>query len=103
LVQVVDNLTDLTGVVLARSPHPTLPGWDVVRLSVERATPVTGKADLLSRHVGSELDVAVRRELLGTAGPSSRLSCRSKFTFDGALCEPHPAPGAFRIASSDSP
>jgi hypothetical protein len=97
MVAPVENLTRLEGTVKARRAHPGLDGWDLVTLAVERAEPVSGQADLLSRHAGSELELAVPRALLGAAGPGAQLSTRAKFTPDGARAEAHPDPGAFSV------
>jgi len=98
VVAPVDNLTQLAGEVLAVEPHPSLAGYAVVRLAVRSAEPVEGRADLLSRRAGQELDVAVPSALLSPAAPGSRLACRARLTARGVLCEPHPPPGAFTLA-----
>ena len=56
--------------------------------------------DLLLRHAGGELDVAVRSELLRDAAPTpgALIDLRAKMTQDGALAEPHPEPGDFAIS-----
>jgi hypothetical protein len=68
-----------------------------VRLELERAGAVPGKANLLESQQGAAIDVSVRRELLGNAAPGARLRCRAKRTPDGAMCEAHPAPSDFEI------
>lgn len=97
MVQVVDNLTHISGRIASRSQHPALAGYDVISLVVERAEPVCGRADLLSSHVGKELGVAVRRDLLGDAKAGDQLRCRAKRIPDGAMCEPHPEATDFAI------
>ncbi len=92
-MQAVENLTRLSGRLLAREPHPDRPGWDSVLVHVEDAAPVPGRADLLSRHKGEDLPVAFRRELLADAGPGARLTFRARFTAAGVLAEPHPDEG----------
>ena len=96
-MQVIDNLTTISGRVLARSAHPTLHDYDLLDLALEQAEPVPGRADLLSAQVGTEIGLTVRRELLGEAQPGSQLRCRAKRTPDGAMCEPHPEPGDFAV------
>jgi len=98
MVQMIENLTHIEGQIVARRPHPSLAGYDVVRVRVEGARSVQGKADLLSAHVGTEVDVVVRRELLGNAQPGARLRCRAKRTADGAMCEPYPETSDFSVA-----
>ena len=97
-MQVVENLTELTGRVLALRPHPSLDGFDVVTLRAEQARAVPGYADLLSARVPGELEVLVRRELLDGAGAGALLSCRAALTSRGeVMAEPHPAPGDFSV------
>jgi hypothetical protein len=96
------NLTTVTGTVLARRPHDTLPDWDVVTLAVDDVADVPGLRDLVGpnlrkagvpgRDTTPRLDVAVRRELLGDAAPGWLLRCRVRLTPNGAMAEPHPAP-----------
>lgn len=70
----------------------------MVTLALDRAEAVPGKANLLQPLLGSTVEVAVRRALLGDAGPGARLRCRAKRTPDGAMCEPHPEPSDFEIS-----
>jgi hypothetical protein len=97
VVQAVENLTRLSGRVVARAPHPRRNGWDAVVVHVDDAGPVPGKADLLSRHRGADLPVALGRELLAGAGPGDRLTFRARFGPDGATAEPHPDEGDLRV------
>jgi hypothetical protein len=90
MVQMVENLTRISGTVIARRPHDTLNDYDIVTVQLDGAEPVPGKADLLSSHLGSTIDVSVRRVLLSNATPGMHLRCRAKRTPDGAMCEPHP-------------
>ena len=95
--QVIENLTQLVGTIVARQPHPRLADYDLVTLDVERAEPVDGKANLLEAAAGSRLEVAIRSALLGAAAAGVRLHLRAKRTLDGAMAEPHPESGNFRI------
>ena len=97
MVQAIDNLTTLGGTLLRREPHPTLTGYELATLQVERSEPVPGKADLLGHQVGSVLHIAVRTELLGAAQPEARLRLRAKMTASGAMAERDPAPGDFSV------
>jgi hypothetical protein len=104
------NLTVLSGTILERRPHQTMPDWDVVVLAVDATSPVPGMRDLVgpnlartaggagSRESPPEAVVAVRRELLGEAAPGWHLTCRVKLTPGGPLAEPHPAEADFRLA-----
>ena len=97
MVQVVDNLTQLSGRMLTRQPHPQRADWDTVVVHIDDARAVEGKADLLSRHTGEDLPVAFRRDLLGESGPGVRLTFRARFTAGGVLAEPHPGPAELRF------
>jgi hypothetical protein len=102
-MQVIENLTRLKGRIMRRAPHPARAGYELLTLQVNVATPVQGKEDLLGRHVGGQLDVAVRSELLqhAAAVPGALVDLRAKMTPDGALAEPHPEPGNF-VVSADA-
>jgi hypothetical protein len=93
VVQGVENLTRLTGRLLAREPDPRRADWDVVVVRVAAADPVAGKADLLSGRVGEDLAVGFRRALLAGAQPGARLAFRARLVPDGALAEPYPDDG----------
>src|SRR5262245_39772940 len=95
--QSIDNLTRIDGHILTREPHPSLGDYDLLNVRVDSAAPVDGRADLLSSKVGQTLDLSVRRELLGSAVAGNAIHCRAKRTPDGAMCEPHPEAGDFRI------
>jgi hypothetical protein len=110
VVSAAPNLTRVTGTVLARRPHPTLPDRDTVLLAVERTQRVDGLRDLVGPVLARarpgedgrrELEVVVRRQLLGDAGPGWRLTCRVRFTPNGLLAEPHPAPDAFALQEQE--
>lgn len=97
-MQVIDNLTRLRGQVQGCAPDPARAGYRLLALRVDAAEPVAGRADLLGRHVGGVLDVAVRDELLnGRECIGARIDLRAKMTPGGALAEPHPAPGDFNF------
>src|SRR4051794_26582187 len=97
MVQAIDNLSRISGKILSRRPHPTLEGYDIVDLELQRSEAVEGKADLLVWQLGQKVELAVPRKLLGAAGPDARLECRAKRTPAGAMCEAHPKPGDFEI------
>ncbi len=104
-MQVLENLTCLRGQILQRVPHPSRSGYDLLTLHVNDTQPVDGKADLLGRHRGQTLEVAVRSELLQDAkgGAGAHVDLRAKMTPDGALAEPHPEPGNFSITAGPDP
>ena len=97
MVQVIDNLTALGGTVVERLPHPQLQDYDLLSLQVQSADAVPGRADMLGRHLGQVLAVAVPRSLLGGAARGASLRLRAKMTPNGAMAEPHPAPGDFSV------
>ena len=97
MVQAVENLTRLSGRLVAREPDPRRAGWDAVVVHVTAAAPVEGKADLLSGRVGEDLTVAFRRELLAAAAPGARLDFRAHALPGGALAEPWPDEGDLRV------
>ena len=106
MVSAAPNLTQVTGTIVARAPHPTLADRDVVVLAVDGTQEVPGMRDLVGPAVSRaepgddgrpEVEVAVRRELLGDAAPGWRLTCRVRFTPNGLLAEPHPRVDAFAV------
>ena len=99
-MQMIENLTRITGKIVSRAPHPTLTDFDVVKLYLKKAEPVEGRADLLSAHTNQEISVAVRRDLLGDVHAGAELQCRAKRIPEGAMCEPHPEPGNFSVNPS---
>jgi hypothetical protein len=97
MVQGIDNLTLIDGQIMTRSPHPELTDYDLLQVRIDAAAPVEGRADLLSQFVGQVLGFSARRELLGSASDGDRIHCRARRTPAGAMCEPHPEAGDFRI------
>ena len=98
MVQVIENLTQLVGTVVACQPHPELDRYDLVTLDIERAEPVEGKPNLLAVQPGSRIEVTIRHALMGAAAAGAHLQFRAKRTLNGVMCEPHPDAGDFRIA-----
>jgi len=106
VVSAAPNLTQVTGTVVSRSPHPALAGQDVVVLAVDGTQDVPGLLDLVGPAVARaearddgrrEIEIAVPRELLGDAGPGWHLMCRVRFTPNGLMAEPQPAQDAFSL------
>ncbi|WP_246212238.1 hypothetical protein [Streptomyces abyssomicinicus] len=90
----IENRTALTVRLLSREVHPRLAGWDRVVTRVLAAGPVPGFADLLSRHVGERLELAVRGELLADARPGDTIRLRARVTGPGqVVAESGPEPG----------
>ena len=106
MVAAAPNLTRVTGTIVARRPHSTLADRDVVVLAVDGTLEVPGMRDLVGPAVARaelgddgrpEVELAVRRELLGDAAAGWRLTCRVRFTPNGLLAEPYPAVEAFAV------
>jgi len=107
------NLTVVSGRVLGRRPHGTLPDWDAVTLAVDGTAPVPGLPDLIGPNLvrttsaagadpePPELVIAVRRDLLGDAAPGSHLTLRVRHTPNGPMAEQHPATGDLVVAPGD--
>ncbi|BFV55823.1 hypothetical protein KCMC57_up09270 [Kitasatospora sp. CMC57] len=97
VVAPVENLTALRVRLLAATPHPRLPGWEAATVEVLSATPVPGRADLLSQRVGESLDLAVRQEQLAGLPTGSVLRLRARLAVGEVLAEQAPAPGDFGV------
>jgi hypothetical protein len=97
MVQAVENLTQIVGTVMDRLPHPTLADYDLVAVRIERFQDVEGKANMLTVQPGESINVTIRRALLPDGSIGRRIHFRAKRTPDGAMSEPFPAPGDFRI------
>ena len=100
MVEAVENLTCVEGVVRACRRHPSLPDRTLVTLAVLHAEPVAGKADLMPDVAGRDLDVAVPSALLGKVKDGARLRCRVKRTPAGVMCEARPAAGDFKLTAA---
>ncbi len=86
MVQVVENRTDLEGVVLSRATDRERAGYDIVDIEVRRATPVNGYADLLSSRVDGHLALTVKRDLLpGGQLKGSAIRCRAFLAGPGVV------------------
>ncbi|MEU9095421.1 hypothetical protein ACIOEW_21055 [Streptomyces sp. NPDC087901] len=94
MVQVIENRTALKVRLLSKEAHPRLAGWDQVGVQVLDARAIPGFTDLLSRHVGQRLEVAVRTELLADAEPGDTIRMRARVTGPGQVAaESRPEPG----------
>lgn len=93
MVQVIENRTDIEGVVASRSPDPDRPEYDLVGVDVRTATAVDGYADVLSTHAGGRLDVSVPRALLtDDAGEGTSIRVRARLAGPGiVLADADPA------------
>jgi hypothetical protein len=108
------NLTVVSGRVLGRRPHDTLPDWDAVTLAVDSTAPVPGLRDLVGPNLARtpaapgaeseppELVIAVRRDLLGDAAPGWHVTVRVKHTPNGPMAEQRPASGDLVITPSSA-
>lgn len=96
MVAPVDNLSRLEGVLLGRRAHPTLVGYEFVRVDVHATGPVDARADLLGSREGSELEVTVPAALVGAATEGDHVVCRARLTPRGVVVAAHPPAHAFR-------
>ena len=85
MVQVVPNTTDLEGVVTSHAPHPQLPGFDLLVVQIERATPVPGVADLLSQRLGAPLDILAPRDHVPPGISGQRIRFRAQLAGPGVV------------------
>lgn len=107
------NLTVVSGTILARRPSDTLADWDVLSLAVDTTSPVAGLRDLVGPNIARTatrrgddddendrvvIEISVRRELLGGAGPGWQIRLRARLTPDGPMAEPHPAGGDLAVS-----
>jgi hypothetical protein len=97
VVAPVDNLSRLEGVLRGRRPHPTLAGYELVRLEVQATGPVDGRAHLLTSRQGSAVELAVPSRLLGEAATGDHVVCRARLTGRGLVVAAQPAADAFRV------
>ncbi|MCP3818147.1 hypothetical protein NLX86_08475 [Streptomyces sp. A3M-1-3] len=95
MVQAIENLTALTTRLITTGPHPRLEGWDRAVVDVLDAHPVTGYADLLSRYVGSHLELAVPSRLMAGLAPGTTIRLRARLATGEAMAEKRPPHGAF--------
>lgn len=103
MVAAAPNLTRLQGTVVARRRSAGLDDWDDVEVRLDAVQPVPGVRTLVRARPGDVVIVAVPRSLLGVAGGGAELDCRVALTPRGLRCEPHPAPGRFRLSSMPGP
>lgn len=97
MVQATENLTALTIRLVTTGPHPRLKVWDRLGVDVLDAQPVAGYADLLSRHVGHRLDLAVPSSLVAGLVPGTVIRLRARLAGGEALAEKRPPPGTFLV------
>jgi|SRR5512143_1179147 hypothetical protein len=62
-VQIIENWSDVTGVVQSCQSSPDVAGFMAVELAVEKVNPVEGFANLLGHMAGKTLVVLVPEEL----------------------------------------
>ncbi|MDQ3898863.1 MAG: hypothetical protein M3326_16745 [Actinomycetota bacterium] len=80
MVQIVPNWADLEGEVVGVEPSDRLPDFTVVRVRVEKVTPVEGYADLLENCRGQVVAVLVRNEVAAAHGVDlgAHITCRAR-------------------------
>ena len=98
MVQARENLTAITGTVVAAGPHPELDGWDLVELELTAKEPVEDYPDLLDAQVGDTVRVGVRHVLLGDeVHPDDVLRCRVRVGRGSVLAENEPDAADFQL------
>ena len=96
MVSSIENRSLLRGTVTGRSPHPSLPGYDVLDVDVQGTSPVDERPDLLASTVGSRVAVTADRTVLDdTIGPGATVLCTVRRTPDGAMADRDP--GSVRV------
>jgi hypothetical protein len=77
-MQIIENWTDLRGLVVGVAPAEDLPGFTAVRLEVTAAEDVDTAANLLVDRVGDTVDVAVPDDVVASLEivPGATLACR---------------------------
>jgi hypothetical protein len=95
MVQAIENLTALTTRLVTSEPHAQLAGWHRLVVDVLDARPVAGFADLLSRHTGERLELAVPSRLVTGLTPGTVIRLRARLAGGRAMAEKQPPPGMF--------
>jgi hypothetical protein len=76
-VQIIENWSEVKGVVRSCRPSPDVTGYVELELEVEQINPVEGFANLLGDRVGEKLVVLVPDELINSLRivPGSLITC----------------------------
>lgn len=77
-MQIIENWSDIKGIVRSLQPSPTISGFMEVELQVEKVNPVEGFANLLGDWEGKPLSVFIPEELVNSLDirPGTMLECR---------------------------
>jgi hypothetical protein len=103
MVQVIENRTDLEGIVAGRGPDPDREAFELLDVDVEQAASVEGFADLLSGRAGGRVSVSVRRELLPEVSlDGARVRLRARLAGPGVVMA-ESDPGAVSVLPPGSP
>jgi hypothetical protein len=77
-MQIIENWSDIKGIVRSLRPSPTVSGFVEVELLVNKVNPVEGFANLLSDAEGKSLVVLIPEELVKSLhiDPGDVIECR---------------------------
>ncbi len=77
-MQIIENWSDINGIVRSLQPSPTVSGFIEVELQVEKVNPVEGFANLLRDSEGKSLVVLIPEELVKSLDirPGTVIECR---------------------------
>ena len=77
-VQIIENWSDIKGVVRSCNPSSDVRGFIAVEVMVEKVNPVEGFANLLGQALGKPLVVLIPEELVKSLGiaPDVAIECR---------------------------
>jgi hypothetical protein len=77
-MQIIENWSDINGIVRSLHPSPTVSGFTEVELQVEKVQPVEGFANLLGDSEGKSLVVLMPEELVRSLDihPGDVIECR---------------------------
>ena len=77
-MQIIENWSDINGIVRLSQPSPNVSGFVEVELLVEKVNPMEGSANLLGDMEGKSLVVHVPEDLFKSLdiNPGDRVVCR---------------------------
>lgn len=91
MVQIIENWTDLTGVITGIAPCAAHDGFVNITISVERADAVGAFANLLAARAGGPVDVRVRAADAPRFAVHTKVTIRARLAPGNAIFA-HPAP-----------
>ena len=99
MVQVIENGTDISCIIIERTASSSLGDYDDLTVRIATAAPVEGLADLIGPKVGSHLNLLVLRSLLPEGDLQGwQLRCRAALVGPGTyMAEKDPPPERFQL------